>query len=245
MRRLAILALLVSCGHRDEGADGPGDHPTTQPDPQNNVSDVVPMIGGTLALSADGTLAAASDIAGDRVHLVDVEGRTPISSVQLEPGDRVLQFASLMVGQQGATVHDQGQAFVILRGGKGVASLDLLGEATNWRADVCPSPRGLAVDGDALWVTCASGELATLDAQTGAVTRSVMVEYDLRDIVIDGDDLFVSTFKKAELLTLDRDGTVVERRKGGAFDTGRRCPDGAPAGERHRDPAATDARIAR
>src|SRR5262249_34561970 len=87
------------------------------------------------------------------------------------------------------------------------------------RRPVCPAPRGVAWDPaiDALHVACAGGELVTLPAAGGPATRTLRLEPDLRDVVIDGGKLRVSRFRSAELLTVDADGTVTERVRPAEF----------------------------
>ena len=61
---------------------------------------------------------------------------------------------------------------------------------------------------DRLHVACADGHLVTLQASTGDNLRDMVLEPDLRDVLVHGDGLLVSTFKRAELLHVDSDGVV-------------------------------------
>jgi hypothetical protein len=53
----------------------------------------------------------------------------------------------------------------------------------------------------------------TLPAEGGEATRTLRVEQDLRDVIVQGDRLFVSSFKKAELLEVDTTTGAVLNRK--------------------------------
>ena len=199
MRGWMALVALLAC---NKGGPAP-DVDTGLPldEVPRAADDAVPVTGGTLAISPDGTLAAVSDILGDRLILVDVAGGLVLGHVALEPGDR----------PQRLLVDDDGIVTAVLRRGGAVVQADLVQQTTTWRTDVCPSPRGIDRDGDGFWIACASGELVRLGAD-GQVQSSTFVEYDLRDVVVSDDVLYVSSFKKAQLLTLSRDGAVLDRR---------------------------------
>jgi hypothetical protein len=162
-----------------------------------------PITGGTLAVSPDGAYAVAADPDRDRISIVTLaDGAHTVVTVALEPGD-----------EPGRVVIDgSGRAHVALRRGGAVVSLELATGALLERTRVCPSPRGLALDEarDLLHVACADGRLVTVDA-SGAIARSVDFGTDLRDVIVRGEELFVSTYKSAELLVVDAQG-VVQRR---------------------------------
>jgi len=159
--------------------------------------------GGTLRVLADGTTAVAADPDRDQVYIVDLNARALTATIVLSPADepgRVVQDAS-------------GLVHVALRGGGAVVSIDpATGQQTD-RRPVCAAPRGIAYDGatDLLHVACAGGELVSLPAAGGDAVRSLVLDPDLRDVVIDGDRLRVTRFRAAELLTVEADGTVSER----------------------------------
>jgi hypothetical protein len=76
---------------------------------------------------------------------------------------------------------------------------------------VCAAPRGLAWDAtqDALLIACATGELVTLPTAPAATpTRTVQVARDLRDVVLDGTNVWVTRFRSAQVLQLDAQGAV-------------------------------------
>jgi mono/diheme cytochrome c family protein len=60
-------------------------------------------------------------------------------------------------------------------------------------------------------VACATGELVTLPSAGGAPTRTVTVERDLRDVLVQDGAVSVSSFRSSELLDLASDGSVVQR----------------------------------
>jgi hypothetical protein len=155
--------------------------------------------GGTLRILKDGKTAVAADPDRDRVYIVDLTSRTVTSTVMLQPND-----------EPGRVVADAaGRVHVALRRGGALVSIDPTTGAILQRRAVCGAPRGVAYDpnGDQLHVACADGELVSLPAAGGAVTKSRFIDTDLRDVIVDGDQLLVTRFKSAQLLTVATDGT--------------------------------------
>jgi mono/diheme cytochrome c family protein/DNA-binding beta-propeller fold protein YncE len=158
--------------------------------------------GGTLLVTGDGTHAVAADSDRDRVWIVDLEGLTPIGSVALQPGD-----------EPGRTVEGApGRAHVALRSGGAVVTIDVATATLVRRTPICPEPRGLAYDAAEarLHVACAGGELVSLD-DGGVEVRRLRIDDDLRDVVIDGGDLWLTRFRSAELLRVPSTGVVAAR----------------------------------
>lgn len=168
-----------------------------------------PLSGGTLRVLADGVTAVASEPDRDVVSVVDLEGGRHVATVALEAGD-----------EPGRIEEDgTGRVHVVLRRAGAVATLS----PTDWtvleRRTVCPAPRGVAyqASGDLLHVACAGGELVSLPAGGGAAVRLLRLDPDLRDVVAarngagPGPALFVSTFRKAEVIALDNDGREIAR----------------------------------
>ena len=74
-------------------------------------------------------------------------------------------------------------------------------------------------------MACAGGELVSLPAAGGAATRTLTLDRDLRDVVVDaGGSLLVSTFRKAGVLVVGasggRHGAAAARVGAGAVDQG-------------------------
>jgi mono/diheme cytochrome c family protein len=162
-----------------------------------------PISGGTLLVTKDG-LAVAADSDRDGVWLVDLATKA-VRAVALQPGD-----------EPGRVVEDgAGRVHVALRGSGAVATIDLASGNVTSRTSVCPAPRGVAYDPktDVVHVACAGGELVTLPAAGGAPLRTLRFpERDLRDVVVQGDHLFLTRFRSAEVLRLDKQGSVVSRQ---------------------------------
>ncbi|WP_234023160.1 c-type cytochrome [Sorangium cellulosum] len=164
-------------------------------------------------MSRDGLTAVAADPDRDRVWIVALQERKLRAEIPLEKGD-----------EPGRVVEDAaGRFHVALRRGGAVVSIDASAGTLADRRAVCPAPRGIAYDegADALHVACLGGELVTLPAGGGAATRRLQLQRDLRDIVVRGDRLLVSTFRSAELLSVNADGTIAERAQLPGVDTGR------------------------
>lgn len=161
--------------------------------------------GGTLLAAPTGTLVFASDPDEDRIVVVDTATATKLGEVRLQAGD-----------EPGRLVLDgAGRLHVALRRGGAIATIDVstpTAPAVTARRAVCGAPRGIAYDAtsDSLFVACASGELVTLPS-VGAITRTVMLADDLRDVVVDGPNLLITRFRSAEVLIVEADSGTVAR----------------------------------
>jgi mono/diheme cytochrome c family protein len=146
--------------------------------------------GGTLTVLA-GNVAVAADPDRDVVYVVDLDAGTLRHAIVLEPGDEPGRV------EAGA----DGVAFVSLRGAGQVATLDLQAGTVVARRSLCPDPRGLAYDADAatLHVACADGALLHAP-DVGDVERELL-DPDLRDPVLVDGQLWVSSFRAADLRT--------------------------------------------
>ncbi|MEZ4293886.1 MAG: hypothetical protein R3B70_02835 [Polyangiaceae bacterium] len=60
-------------------------------------------------------------------------------------------------------------------------------------------------------MACANGQLVTMTESTGAVVRTLHLDADLRDVVINGDLLLVSRFRQAEVIAINAAGDIVSR----------------------------------
>jgi len=159
-----------------------------------------PISGGTLLVRDNATSAVASDPDRDQLYVVDLTNQKLTATIPLTAGD-----------EPGRLIEDgSGRVHVALRGGGAVATLDTATNQLVDRRDVCPAPRGIAYDAahDALIVACNGGELVTLPAAGGAPTRTLFLESDLRDVVIQSGQLFVSRFRQADVLEVDPEGHV-------------------------------------
>jgi hypothetical protein len=159
----------------------------------------VPVYGGTLGVSPDGLTVYAADPESARIVAVDA-GASTTRTVDLAAGTRPFRVA----------VSDDA-VFVTLRGASSLARID---RATDDVAILpsCAEPRGVEVDGDAVFVACASGELERRSLD-GALEWSVRLDYDLRDVVEVGGVLLISRLTSAEVLTVDpASGALLDRR---------------------------------
>jgi mono/diheme cytochrome c family protein len=159
--------------------------------------------GGTLTILRDGSAAIVSDPERDRISIVDLATMGVRATVPLQAGD-----------EPGRSVEDGGQrVHVALRRGGGVATIDARTGLLIERRAVCKSPRGLAFDAASqlVHVACAEGKLVSLPANGGAAVRSLALPNDLRDVVVQGGELWVSRFKSAELLRVDAQGALSAR----------------------------------
>lgn len=158
--------------------------------------------GGTLLVTRDGALAVAADEARDRLSVVDLQSERWLGEVTFAKG-----------AEPGRIVEGRaGTVYVVLRRAGTIAAVSLESRAIVAEYPVCGAPRGAAFDAEtgALHVACASGRLVTLSA-AGDVLREVRLPNDLRDVVVENGNLWVSRFRSAEVLRLDAAGGIAER----------------------------------
>jgi mono/diheme cytochrome c family protein len=162
-----------------------------------------PISGGTMLLSRDGNTAIVADLDRDFVSFVDLGASAVRARADLSPGD-----------EPGRLAEDSGGlVYVALRGSGELATLSVATGQLLDRRPVCAQPRGVAYDAktDQVIVACATGELVTLPVASGPAVQTRLIEPDLRDVVIDGDSIFVSKFRAAEVLRLTRSGDIAQR----------------------------------
>jgi mono/diheme cytochrome c family protein len=161
-----------------------------------------PIAGGTLLMTRDGARAVVSDPDLDRIVVVDLAARAVVGTLPLQRGD-----------EPGRAIEDgEGRVHVVLRGGGSVVTVDATAATLSARRAVCATPRGIAwsAENDTLYVACMGGELITM-APLGEATHSSTIERDLRDVVVQGNRLFVTRFRSAEVLVLDLGGALISR----------------------------------
>jgi len=183
---------------------GCGDTPTEPPNPNPPPSWGVPISGGTMLISRDQKRAVIADPDRDRVLSVDLRDGSNIIEVPLNAND-----------EPGRLIEDgAGRIHVALRrGGAIVTFTDAATLQPAFTRPVCGEPRGLAWDSatDLIHVACTSGELISLPAAGGAETRHLLLDRDLRDVIVQGTSLVVTRFKTAEVLTIDATGAIANR----------------------------------
>jgi hypothetical protein len=189
---------------------GVGSPTTPQVGPTHTATTPPPAIsGGTLRIMADGTTAIAADPDRDQLYVVDLAKRSVSFTIELLPGD-----------EPGRVVLDgAGRAHVALRHGGALVTIDPAAGTILARRDVCAAPRGLAYEAatDLVHVACADGQLVSLPSAGGAATRTVQLDSDLRDVIVEGGRLHVTRFRSAEVLTLDANGAITSRQAPPAF----------------------------
>lgn len=160
-----------------------------------------PIMGGTLLVTADRSFAIASDPDRDLVHIIDLAKSKETATIALEAG--ALPFRG--VQDSAGLVH------ITLRGeGKTIRVDPRLGTVVS-EASVCPNPRGIAYDAqrDVMLVACAGGELVTTEVEDGSVIERRYLETDIRDVFVQGDEVFVSQFRAAEVLAVTDEGVAL------------------------------------
>lgn len=217
---MLALAMPALCWSACNALDAPGPKgnvvliPTDVRVAQLTAAPPPPISGGTLAVSANGKVAVAADPDRDRVSIVDLDTQL-VQQIALESGD-----------EPGRVVlDDSGRAYVALRHGAALAVVDLASGQLQQRLPVCAAPRGMVFDAEQrlVHVACMDGRLLsvgpvpqpTTDQQPSAaeqeIVRDVQVGLDLRDVMLRGKQLWVSSFKRVELMRLEADGHVAER----------------------------------
>ncbi|MBL9027852.1 MAG: cytochrome-c peroxidase [Myxococcales bacterium] len=169
-----------------------------------------PLSGGTLLVSKSGKVVV-SDPDRDRIVIVTLPSG-PARPIALSLGDH-----------PGRLVEDaRGLVHVVLRDGGDVVTIDPEAAAIVGRRSVCSAPRGIAYDEarDLVVVVCAGGELVRVGAAdiTSARSTTTLLEPDLRDVVVAGDQYLVSRFRGATVLVVDADGVVRARHRPAPVD---------------------------
>lgn len=185
-KTLLALVLVVGCNERGQ-----------TPEPFG-----VPISGGNILVTSDGARAVISDPDRDRILQIDLATEAVITELPLDTGD-----------EPGRLVEDAAhRVHVALRRGNALLTIDAAGTIVDRRA-ACVEPRGVAYDSatDQIHVACATGDLVTFAATGGAPIRSLRLERDLRDVVVQGQNLLVTKFRSAEVLTIDATGAIAER----------------------------------
>ncbi|HEY1548805.1 MAG TPA: cytochrome c [Kofleriaceae bacterium] len=190
MKRISIAMAVVGAGCGASGTAPSNDPPTWG----------VPISGGNLIISTDGTHAFVAD--PDRDRLIDVDlTSTNAVEIPLTAGD-----------EPGRLVQDAaGRVQVALR--RGGALVTIQNDQVIARRAVCAEPRGVAYEAatDLVHVACSTGELVSLPAAGGDATRNVFIDRDLRDVLVRNGTLYVTRFRAAELIQLDANGAIVAR----------------------------------
>jgi hypothetical protein len=170
-----------------------------------------PISGGTLLVTKNGIIVVISDPDRDAIYVVDISSGKVTFTIALQPGDEPGRLAEDAAG----LIH------VALRSGGALVTINPTTGTITERRQVCPAPRGVAYDSarDLVWVACATGELVGLPAAGGQATTNWVVERDLRDIIVNNGALTVSSFRAAQLLALNNDGTIGTRTQVPAPDT--------------------------
>lgn len=201
---LALLALAsVACAGDERGLEAV----YAAPDVASPIAPIdraplraLPVFGGHGLVVGD-TLWVA-DPERDVVYVHANEGATidRIATIALPRGSTPFRLA-----------HADGIVYASLRGSGSLARLDASEHTFLGVHEVCADPRGVAADVERVLVACAGGELVETDPN-GTITRRVMLEPDLRDVVIDERGVvYVSVFIAARVLELD-DALSVARR---------------------------------
>jgi len=174
-----------------------------QPDAVSSKAPVPPLSGGTLLVSRDGARAWVADADRDVVYRFDLAAWRTTATVAFEPGSWPGRL----------TEDDEGRVHVVLRGAGTVATLDpeTSGSVLFYRSP-CAQPRGIAYEHRTglIHVACGEGTLVSyLAAATEPRRLIALPTRDLRDVVVDGDALAVSTFHSARVWWLGADGSVL------------------------------------
>jgi hypothetical protein len=190
MKRISISIAAFAAGCSPSGTAPSNDPPTWG----------VPISGGNLLISSDGTHAFVADPDRDRLVDVDLTSANAVE-IPLDAGD-----------EPGRLVQDAaGRVHVALR--RGGALVTVQNDQIVARRAVCAEPRGVAYEAatDLVHVACSTGELVSLPAAGGDATRNVFIDRDLRDVIVRAGTLYVTRFRAAELIQLDANGAIVTR----------------------------------
>ena len=194
-RSALFTTALLGCNSLDpaprEGAGTVRVAPTDARVPVTSAKPAAPVMGSNLlVLSSTPGTVAVSDADRDRVSFV-----TSGSVMHVATGEGSLPNR--------ATEDAAGFVHVALRGTGELVMMHPSGELVA-RHKVCQAPRGLDLDPatNELVVACAEGKLVrhSVDPAAYATTRVVPTDVDVRDVVVQGERLYVSRLRSAEVL---------------------------------------------
>ena len=209
------MAITLASACADDAAppppSRPGPTPTDpapRPEPEPAPRDLRPAhpIFGGHGLVANGYLYMADPERDMVFRFHEVEATLIEGARQSLPRGSV-PFRVAAIGSPSGDIH------VTLRGMGAVARMSASLASVEGLYHPCDAPRGIAWDvrRERVLVACAGGELVAV-APSGAVLRRVVLEPDLRDIVVDETGaIFVSVFRAAEVLELDEELVVRAR----------------------------------
>ena len=133
----------------------------------------------------------AADPDRDQVYVVDLTKRVVTATFKLSPGDEPGRVVIDGVGRAPWRYNVAARRQLDPR-------LAPSGQ-TLLRREVCAAPRGVAYDkGMVSFTWPGDGQLVSLPAAGGAAVRTVTLDGDLRDVVVDGARLKVSRFRTAK-----------------------------------------------
>ncbi|MCB9618711.1 MAG: hypothetical protein H6721_10970 [Sandaracinus sp.] len=206
--RFLSLVLLVACSSSTT-PPGPGVRPSPPPTgdagfPEPTRPDAEVPVPSPAAVPSLPVYGGHGTVVGDQLFFADPE-RDLVSRFVIE-GDVLREAHRIELPAGSVPFRAVGVAtelHVTLRGSGRVARV--AGDALVGTYEVCRAPRGIAWDAERgrVLVACAGGELVALDPE-GHEQRRVMLEPDLRDVVVDDTGaIFVSVFRAADVLELD------------------------------------------
>lgn len=158
------------------------------------------LMSGSIVVAQAGKTAVVSHPDRDQVTVVDLRTRRVRARLAMPSGSvpaRAVEDGSNLV-------------HVVLRQSGSIATIGLDPPTLLGTRAVCPEPRGITWNATnrSLVVACASGELVTVPEDGSVTTRRF--DTDLRDVVIgEGGAVRVSSFRGAELITIDTGDRVV------------------------------------
>jgi len=199
---------LAGCNSFDKPLDGSENEPrlVIPVDERAALTAAVPppaISGGTLSVLSDSSVAIVADPERDRISIVDLSTLSLRHTIELEPGD-----------EPGRSVEDgQKQIHVALRRGGALVTIDPVAGKVLARRSVCKAPRGIAFEAATglVHVACSEGKLVSLPAQGGEAVRTLTLDADLRDVLVRGNELWVTRFKSAEILRVSSLGSLDTR----------------------------------
>ena len=211
-RTLAVAVTLASACVHDDSPPSPPSRPTepiptpiepTEPTPRD-LRPALPIFGGH-GLVANGFVYMADPERDMLFRFHEVE------ATLIEGARQSLPRGSMPF--RVAAVGESGDIQVTLRGLGAVARFSANLGFVGALYHPCDAPRGIAWDAhrERVLVACAGGELVAI-APSGTVLQRVVLEPDLRDVVVDETGaIFVSVFRAADVLELD-EALVVRAR---------------------------------
>lgn len=178
----------------------PVQSPPGSSEPPTHNERALPLGAASLIVTPDDGFVASDP---DRDSLWISDGERGVHRLQFERGALPSRIA----------LDNEGTAHVVLRGSGELSHVSVRQRGELRRTRVCADPRGVAAlpGSSQIIVACEDGRMISFDWRNPSERRERTLERDLRDVVVSGGSVWVSTFRSAVVYRLSEALAIEER----------------------------------